>query len=64
MVSGKQQVNTSLLGVPVEAEVVFGVLNVLVGVFLESANEFRDRDLTVQAEVDRLDSFLGVAHPN
>ena len=57
MVSGKQQVNTSLLGVPVEAEVVFGVLNVLVGVFLESANEFRDRDLTVQAEVDRLTVF-------
>jgi hypothetical protein len=38
--------------------VVIGVLNVLTGVFLESAGDFRDRDLTVQAEVDNLDGFV------
>jgi len=38
--------------------VVVGVLNVLTGIFLESAAEFHDRDLTVQAEIDRLDSFV------
>jgi hypothetical protein len=38
--------------------VVVGVLNVLTGVFLESANDFRDRDLTVQDEIQRLDNFV------
>lgn len=37
---------------------VIGVLNVLVGVFMESASDYRDRDLTVQAEIERLDSFV------
>merc|ERR1719498_1184564 len=38
--------------------VVIGVLNVLTGVFLESATQFSDRDLTVQKEIDNLDSFV------
>merc|ERR1711977_295044 len=33
--------------------VTFGVLNVLTGVFLESAAEIMDRDLLTQAEVSR-----------
>jgi len=31
---------------------------VLTGVFLESAQDVHDRDLTVQAEIERLDSFV------
>jgi len=38
--------------------VIVGVLNVLTGVFLESAAEFSDRDLIVQAEIERLDGFV------
>lgn len=38
--------------------VVFGVLNVLTGVFLESATEFMDIDLVIQAQMMRDDSFL------
>jgi len=37
---------------------VFGVLNVLTGVFLESAAEFVDRDLAVQEETCRIDKFV------
>jgi hypothetical protein len=39
--------------------VVIGVVNVLTGVFLESAAEYRDRDLTVAAQMEHLDSFVG-----
>jgi len=38
--------------------IVVGVLNVLTGVFLESAQDVHDRDLTVQAEIARLDLFV------
>lgn len=38
--------------------VIVGVLNVLTGVFLESASDVRDRDLTVQAEIEKLDNFV------
>jgi len=42
--------------------VVFGVLNVLTGVFLESAGEFMDRDLQIQAEMARMDKFVTEMH--
>jgi len=38
--------------------VVVGVLNVLTGVFLESAADIHDRDLIVQGEIDSLDGFV------
>lgn len=38
--------------------VVFGVLNVLTGVFLESATEFLDKDLVIQAQMMRADQFV------
>lgn len=38
--------------------VVFGVLNVLTGIFVEQALQVRDRDLIVQAEMDKIDGFL------
>jgi len=38
--------------------VVIGVVNVLTGVFLESAREVKDRDLIVQCEMEHLDSFV------
>jgi len=37
---------------------VVGVLNVLTGVFMESALNYQDRDIAVQDEIDRLDSFV------
>lgn len=39
--------------------VVLGVLNILTGVFLESAKDFKDRDLVVQQEITRMDNFIG-----
>lgn len=38
--------------------VVVGVLNVLTGVFLDSAKDVKDRDLTVQQEMARMDGFV------
>jgi len=38
--------------------VVFGVLNVLTGIFVEQALQVRDRDLIVQAEMEKIDGFL------
>lgn len=38
--------------------VVFGVLNVLTGIFLESATEFVDKDLVIQAQLMRADQFV------
>jgi hypothetical protein len=38
--------------------VVVGVLNVLTGVFLDSAKDFKDRDLIVQQEINRMDNFV------
>jgi len=38
--------------------VIFGVLNVLTGVFLESATEFVDRDLMVHSHLVRMEGFL------
>jgi len=38
--------------------VVVGVLNILTAVFMESAADIQDRDLTVQREIENLDKFL------
>merc|ERR1719272_20478 len=38
--------------------VVFGVLNVLTGVFLEATHEMMDRDLVIQDEMNHVDSFV------
>lgn len=38
--------------------VTMGVVNVLTGVFMESAADFKDRDDTVQSEIRRLDNFV------
>merc|ERR1712241_936556 len=38
--------------------IVFGVLNVLTGVFLETALEGEDRDLIIQAHMLRMDQFV------
>merc|ERR1719272_655998 len=37
---------------------VVGVLNILTGVFLDSAKDFKDRDLIVQEEFTRMDNFV------
>jgi len=42
--------------------VTFGVLNVLTGVFLESAGEIMDRDLVAQAEFARRETFCQEMH--
>lgn len=42
--------------------IVFGVLNVLTGVFLESATEFLDKDLVIQAQMMRADRFVMEMH--
>merc|ERR1712032_838706 len=38
--------------------VIFGVVNVLTGVFLENAAEFVDRDLMVQAQLVHMEGFV------
>jgi hypothetical protein len=38
--------------------VVVGVLNILTAVFMGHAQDFQDRDLVVQDEMDRMDSFV------
>merc|ERR1740129_2358634 len=38
--------------------VIFGVVNVLTGVFLENAAEFMDRDLMVQGQLVRMENFV------
>ena len=42
--------------------VIFGVLNVLTGVFVEHALQIRDRDLVIQAEMEKTDHFLTDMH--
>lgn len=42
--------------------VTFGVMNVLTGVFLESSGEIMDRDLVMQAEVARKETFSREMH--
>lgn len=39
--------------------VVFGVLNVLTGVFVSAASDVMDRDIVVQKEIDRKLNFVG-----
>jgi hypothetical protein len=42
--------------------IIFGVLNVLTGVFVEHALQIRDRDLVIQAEMEETDRFLHDMH--